>query len=168
MTQPTTGECARAGRHTMETNETTNRSHTTQPSSERGARERHAFVEGVHGVRYQVMDVGRSVKFYTEHLGFTLEHEHLPAFATVALGETKLLLSGPDASGSRPMPDGQRQTPGGWNRLVLRVKDLRAFVDVLKAGGQMFRNDIESGPGGSQIQIEDPDGNPVELFESAH
>jgi len=126
---------------------------------------RHAFVQGVHGVRYQVKDVSRSVAFYTTHLGFTLEHQHLPAFATVSLGQAHILLSGPEASGSRPMPNGQQQKPGGWNRVVLRVTDLPAFIETLKKAGLHFRNDMETGPGGKQIQIEDPDGNPVELFE---
>ena len=125
----------------------------------------HAFVQGVHGVRYQVKDVSRSVAFYTTHLGFTLEHQHLPAFATVSLGHAHLLLSGPQASGSRPMSNGQQQEPGGWNRVVLRVADLPAFIETLRKAGLHFRNDMETGPGGKQIQIEDPDGNPVELFE---
>ena len=124
-------------------------------------------VQGVHGVRYQVTDVARSVAFYTTHLGFELEHQQLPAFASISLGEANLLLSGPGASGSRPMPDGQRQEPGGWNRVVLRVTDLPAFIDTLKSAGVPFRNAMETGPGGKQIQIEDPDGNPVELFEPA-
>ena len=124
-----------------------------------------AFVQGMHGVRYQVKDVGRSVAFYTTHLGFTLEHQQLPAFASVSLGDAQLLLSGPQASGSRPMPDGQLQEPGGWNRAVLRVKDLPKFIEALKKAGFRFRNNMETGPGGKQIQIEDPDGNPVELFE---
>lgn len=127
----------------------------------------HAFVASVHGIRYLVADVARSVAFYTEHLGFTLKHQQLPAFANVALGESQLLLSGPGASGSRPMPDGQAQTPGGWNRLVLRVTDLTACVETLKAAGVHFRNELEAGAGGRQIQIEDPDGNPIELFEPA-
>ena len=126
-----------------------------------------AFVQGVHGVRYQVNDVARSVAFYTSHLGFTLEHQHLPAFASVSLGDAQILLSGPQASGSRPMPDGQRQESGGWNRLVLRVTDLSGFIETLKKAGLHFRNDMETGPGGKQIQIEDPDGNPIELFEPA-
>jgi glyoxylase I family protein len=129
--------------------------------------ERHPFIEGVHGVRYQVKDVARSVAFYTTQLGFTLEHQQLPAFANVSLGHTKLLLSGPQASGSRPMPSGLRQEPGGWNRLVLRVVDLQALIESLKKAGLHFRNDVETGPGGKQIQVEDPDGNPVELFEPA-
>ena len=127
----------------------------------------HALVQGVHGVRYQVKDVSRSVAFYTTHLGFTLEHQQLPAFASVSFGDTRILLSGPGASGSRPMPNGQQQEPGGWNRVVLRVNDLPAFIETLKRAGVHFRNDIETGPGGKQIQIEDPDGNPLELFEPA-
>lgn len=128
---------------------------------------RHTFVDTVHGIRYQVRDVARSVAFYTEHLGFTLKHQQLPAFANVALGDANLLLSGPGASGSRPMPDGQTQTPGGWNRVVLKVRDLPAAIEALTAAGVRFRNDLESGPGGRQIQVEDPDGNPIELFEPA-
>ena len=126
-----------------------------------------SFVQGVHGVRYQVKDVARSVAFYTTHLGFTLEHQQLPAFANVSLGDAHILLSGPQASGSRPMPNGQQQEPGGWNRVVLRVSGLPAFVEALKQSGLRFRNDMETGPGGRQIQIEDPDGNPIELFEPA-
>jgi glyoxylase I family protein len=128
---------------------------------------RHAFVQGVHGVRYQVKDVRRSVAFYTTQLGFTIEHQQPPAFASVSLGDSQILLSGPQASGSRPMPDGQPQEPGGWNRIVLRVTDLPAFIDALKKTGIRFRNAMETGPGGKQIQIEDPDGNPIELFEPA-
>jgi glyoxylase I family protein len=127
----------------------------------------HTFVQGVHGVRYQVKDVARSIAFYTTHLGFRLEHQHLPAFANVSFGDAQILLSGPQASGSRPMPDGQPQEPGGWNRVVLRVTDLPAFIETLKAAGVHCRNDMETGPGGRQIQIEDPDGNPLELFEPA-
>ena len=137
---------------------------TTRTAQERrGAR--HMFVQAVHGVRYQVKDVARSVAFYTTHLGFTLEHQQLPAFASVSFGDAQILLSGPQASGSRPMPDGQRQEPGGWNRVVLRVHDLPAFIETLKKAGLHFRNDMETGPGGKQIQVEDPDGNPIELFE---
>jgi glyoxylase I family protein len=129
--------------------------------------EAHPFVKGIHGIRYQVKDVARAVAFYTQHLGFTLEHQQLPAFAAVSLGGTQILLSGPGASGSRPMPDGKPQEPGGWNRVVLRVADLPAFIAALQGGGFRFRNQLESGPGGRQIQIEDPDGNPIELFEPA-
>jgi glyoxylase I family protein len=120
-----------------------------------------------HGVRYQAWDVARSVAFYTQELGFKLEHQALPAFATVSFGPLNILLSGPEASGSRPMPGGQRQEPGGWNRIVLRVEDLASCIQTLKKAGVHFRNEMESGPGGKQIQIEDPDGNPIELFEPA-
>jgi glyoxylase I family protein len=122
---------------------------------------------GVHGVRYQVTDVARAAAFYKDHLGFKLEHQQLPAFASVTLEEFTLLLSGPGASGSRPMPSGQSQTPGGWNRVVLRVTDLSRQIDVMKKAGVKFRNEMETGPGGRQIQVEDPDGNPIELFEPA-
>ena len=121
----------------------------------------------LHGVRYQVTDVARAVAFYRDHLGFRLVHQQLPAFASVSLGAFTLLLSGPGASGSRPMPDGAPQQPGGWNRVVLRVADLPARIAALKAAGVPFRNQVETGPGGRQIQVEDPDGNPVELFEAA-
>ncbi len=127
----------------------------------------HTFVQAVHGVRYQVKDVARSVEFYTTHLGFTLKHQQLPAFANVSLGDADILLSGPQASGSRPMPNGQAQEPGGWNRVVLRVRDLERFIETLKKAGLHFRNEMETGPGGKQIQIDDPDGNPIELFEPA-
>jgi glyoxylase I family protein len=125
------------------------------------------FIESFHGIRYQVKDVARSAAFYTLHLGFTLKHQQLPAFANVSLGDAQVLLSGPGASGSRPMPNGQSQEPGGWNRIVLRVSDLPACIAALKSAGVHFRNDMETGPGGRQIQIEDPDGNPIELFEPA-
>jgi glyoxylase I family protein len=125
------------------------------------------FVQGFHGVRYQVGDVARSVAFYTERLGFKLETQKLPAFANVSLGPLQILLSGPGASGSRALPDGRRQGPGGWNRVVLRVADLPAFIEVLNKAGLRFRNAMESGLGGKQIQLEDPDGNPIELFEPA-
>lgn len=128
---------------------------------------RKGFVLGIHGVRYQVKDVARSVAFYTQHLGFTVEHQQLPAFASISIGGAPVLLSGPGASGSRAMPDGQQQLPGGWNRIVLKIADLPGFVAELKQAGLRFRNEIETGPGGRQIQIEDPDGNPIELFEPA-
>ena len=120
-----------------------------------------------HGVRYQVRDVARSAEFYSKHLGFRIEQQRLPAFATLALGPLDLLLSGPAASGSRPMPDGRVQGPGGWNRVVLRVSNLPSWIDKLKKAGLRFRNAMVTGPGGRQIQVEDPDGNPVELFEPA-
>jgi glyoxylase I family protein len=119
----------------------------------------------MHGVRYHVKDVARAVSFYTDHLGFKLEHQHLPAFGSVSFGELKLLLSGPQASGSRPMPGGQLQEPGGWNRIVLCVADLPTLIDALKKAGVKIRNQMEVGPGGRQVQLEDPDGNPIELFE---
>ena len=124
-------------------------------------------ISGFHGVRYQTKDVQRAAEFYTAHFGFKLEHQQLPAFATVSLGDLKLLLSGPGASGSRPLPDGRRQEAGGWNRIVLRVGDLDRAIEVLTKAGLHFRNQMEVGPGGRQIQIEDPDGNPIELFEPA-
>lgn len=127
----------------------------------------HSFIRSVHGIRYQVKDVARSVAFYTQHLGFTLKHQQLPAFANVSLGDTQILLSGPGASGSRPMPNGQQQEPGGWNRIVLKVADLPGFIAELKKAGLRLRNEMETGPGGRQIQLEDPDGNPIELFEAA-
>lgn len=125
------------------------------------------LILGCHGIRYQIKDVQRAVDFYTRRLGFTLEQQQLPAFATVCLGDLKLLLSGPGASGSRPMPDGRRQDPGGWNRIVLRVADIERAIEALTKAGVRFRNQMESGPGGRQIQLEDPDGNPIELFEPA-
>lgn len=126
-----------------------------------------SFVKGFHGVRYQVGDVARAAEFYTSHLGFKLERQQLPAFANVSLEGLHLLLSGPGASGSRPLPDGRRQQPGGWNRVVLRVADLPACIERLKNAGLHFRNEMEVGPGGRQIQLEDPDGNAIELFEPA-
>jgi glyoxylase I family protein len=118
-----------------------------------------------HGVRYQVKNVARSVEFYTQQLGFKLEHQQLPAFANVSLGNLRILLSGPEASGSRPMPDGRRQEPGGWNRVVLKVADLPGLINRLQRAGLHFRNEMETGPAGKQIQLEDPDGNAIELFE---
>jgi glyoxylase I family protein len=128
----------------------------------------HVLIKGVHGIRYQVKDVVRSVTFYTQQLGFAVTHQQLPAFASVSIGDdAPLLLSGPGASGSRPLPGGRTQEPGGSNRVVLRVVDLPACITALQKSGVHFRNDMEIGPGGRQIQIEDPDGNPIELFEPA-
>jgi glyoxylase I family protein len=132
---------------------------------DRSTQDSQRVVEGFHGVRYQVRDVLRSVAFYTEQLGFKLEHQQPPAFASVSVGNVQILLSGPGASGSRPMPDGRQQQPGGWNRVVLRVTDLPALIKTLTKAGAHFRNEMEVGPGGRQIQVEDPDGNPIELFE---
>ena len=125
------------------------------------------FILGLWGVRYQVKEVERSVAFYTQTLGLKMDMQNLPAFGQVSIGDLKLILSGPGASGSRPMPDGRQQEPGGWNRVVLQVKDLSARVAELKNQGVRFRNEMEVGPGGKQIQVEDPDGNPIELFEPA-
>ena len=125
------------------------------------------LILGFHGVRYQVKDVSRSIDFYTRHLGFKLEHKQLPAFAALSLDSLPLLLSGPGASGSRPLPTGERQEPGGWNRIVIRASDLTACIERFKEAGLRFRNEMEVGPGGKQIQLLDPDGNPIELFEPA-
>jgi len=116
-------------------------------------------------VRYMVDDVDAAVAFYTTHLGFTLISKTAPVFADVARGDLRLLLSGPSSSAGRPMPDGRRPAPGGWNRIHLIVEDLAAEVDRLRAAGVPFRNEIVTGPGGSQILLDDPSGNPVELFQ---
>ena len=126
------------------------------------------LVTGWWGVRYQVADVPRSIEFYTQRLGFKLDAKHLPPFAQVSKDGLKLVLSGPGASGSRPMPDGSRQQSGGWNRVILRVDDLAAAIESLKKAGLPLRNAMESGPGGKQIQLEDPDGNPIELFQPSN
>jgi glyoxylase I family protein len=131
------------------------------------ARKRNAHIKEVHGVRYQVTDVERAVAFYVGELGFELRHQQLPAFASVALGDVQILLSGPGASGSRPLPGGETQEPGGWNRVVLAVVDLPGCIAFMRENGVRFRNEIETGPGGRQIQVLDPDGNPIELFEPA-
>jgi len=125
-------------------------------------------ITAFHGVRYLVTDMKQSIDFYTRHLGFSLEHQHLPTFATVAWGPLKIHLSGPEASGSRPVSGGERQSPGGSNRVILRVKDLPAVIEALRSAGVAFRNGMETGPGGTQIQVMDPDGNPIELFEPPH
>jgi len=122
---------------------------------------------GLWGIRYQVKDVQRSIAFYTGTLGFKLDQQNLPAFGQVSMGALKLILSGPGASGSRRMPDGRQQEPGGWNRVVLEVKDLPARIAELRTVAARFRNEMEVGPGGKQILMEDPDGNPIELFEPA-
>jgi catechol 2,3-dioxygenase-like lactoylglutathione lyase family enzyme len=118
-------------------------------------------------VRYMVNDVDAAVAWYTEHLGFTLLSNAAPAFADVTLGSLRLLLSGPTSSAGRPMPDGDRPRPGGWNRIHLVVDDLGAEVARLRAAGVQFRNDIVTGPGGSQILLIDPSGNLIELFQPA-
>ncbi len=127
-----------------------------------------AEITGFHGVRYLVKDVERAIAFYTRRLGFTLKLERAPAFATVTLGALEILLSGPGASGSRPLrPQGLPQEPGGSNRVVLRVTGLETLIGTLRGDGVPFRGEMEAGPGGKQIQVLDPDGNPIELFEPA-
>jgi len=116
-------------------------------------------------VRYMVDDVDAAVAFYTKHLGFALLSSAAPAFADVKRGELRLLLSGATSSAGRPMPDGRRTEPGGWNRIELVVDDIAAEVARLRSAGVRFRNDIVTGPGGSQILLEDPSGNVVELFQ---
>jgi glyoxylase I family protein len=143
-----------------------NQKGSVEASSEAGSNTKEGVV-GLWGVRYQVKDVNRSVDFYTKQLGLKLDMKNLPAFAQVSVGNLKLILSGPGASGSRPMPDGRNQEPGGWNRVILEVTDLPAQIEALKKAGLHFRNEMEVGPGGKQIQLEDPDGNPIELFEPA-
>ena len=118
-------------------------------------------------VRYMVDDVDAAVDFYTRHLGFTLLSKAGAAFADVTRGNLRLLLSGPTSSAGRPMPDGRRAEPGGWNRIELVVDDIVAEVDRLRSAGLRFRNEIVTGPGGSQILFDDPSGNPIELFQPA-
>lgn len=118
-------------------------------------------------VRYMVDDVEAAVAFYTTHLGFTLLSKTAPAFADVERGGLRLLLSGPTSSAGRPMPDGRRPGPGGWNRIHLIVEDLSSEVNRLRVAGVHFRNDIVTGPGGAQILLDDPAGNPIELFQPA-
>jgi glyoxylase I family protein len=117
-------------------------------------------------VRYQVQDVDRAIAFYTQHLAFQLTQRSGAVFATVSRGDLHLLLSGPGSSGSRPLPDGRRQEPGGWNRIVLYVENIDSTITALRNTGTRFRNDVEVGPGGKQIQVEDPDGNPIEMHEA--
>jgi catechol 2,3-dioxygenase-like lactoylglutathione lyase family enzyme len=118
-------------------------------------------------VRYMVDDVDAAVAWYTKHLGFTLLSNAAPAFADVTLGSLRLLLSGPTSSAGRAMPDGERPGPGGWNRIHLIVEDISAEVVRLRAAGVEFRNDIVTGPGGSQILLKDAAGNLIELFQPA-
>jgi catechol 2,3-dioxygenase-like lactoylglutathione lyase family enzyme len=118
-------------------------------------------------VRYMVDDVEAAIDFYTTHLGFTLRHSAAPAFADVTRGNLRLLLSGPASSAGRPMPDGAKPGPGGWNRIHLIVSDIAADVARLRQAGLSFRNDIVTGPGGRQILLQDPSGNVIELFQPA-
>ena len=119
-------------------------------------------------VRYMVDDVERAVAFYTTHFGFAVRTDFAPAFADVVRGNLRLLLSGPASSAGRPMPDGRTPEPGGWNRIHLVVEDIAAEVERLRAAGLSFRNDMVAGPGGRQILLDDPAGNPIELFQPAN
>jgi catechol 2,3-dioxygenase-like lactoylglutathione lyase family enzyme len=121
----------------------------------------------VINVRYLVDDVQAAIDFYTTHLGFALRTARLPAFADVTRGNLRLLLAGPGSSAARPMPDGRQPEPGGWNRIHFIVEDIAAEVERLRAAGVSFRSDIVTGPGGRQIVLDDPSGNPVELFTPA-
>jgi catechol 2,3-dioxygenase-like lactoylglutathione lyase family enzyme len=118
-------------------------------------------------VRYMVSDVQESIDFYTQHFGFELRSSAAPAFADVVRGPLRLLLAGPKSSAGRPMPDGRQPTPGGWNRIHFVVKDIDDEVQRLRDAGVPFRNEIVTGPGGQQILIDDPSGNPIELFQPA-
>jgi catechol 2,3-dioxygenase-like lactoylglutathione lyase family enzyme len=118
-------------------------------------------------VRYMVDDVAAAVNFYSTHLGFAVLTNYEPAFADVKRGNLRLLLSGPTSSAGRGMPDGRQPGPGGWNRIHLLVDDIDAEVARLRAAGVTFRNDVVSGPGGKQILVDDPSGNPIELFQPA-
>ena len=118
-------------------------------------------------VRYMIDDVPAAIAFYTEHLGFTLELDASPAFAAVVRGPLRLLLSGSRSSGARPMRDGSKPIPGGWTRILVLVDDIESEVARLREAGLTFRNDIVKGVGGSQALLDDPSGNPVELFQPA-
>jgi catechol 2,3-dioxygenase-like lactoylglutathione lyase family enzyme len=123
--------------------------------------------EQLVSVRYMVDDVEKAVDFYTTHFGFTVRSDHAPAFADVVRGNLRLLLSGPKSSAGRPMPDGRTPQPGGWNRIHFIVDDIGTEVERLRSAGVTFRNEIVTGPGGRQIVLEDPAGNPIELFQPA-
>jgi catechol 2,3-dioxygenase-like lactoylglutathione lyase family enzyme len=123
--------------------------------------------EQLVNVRYMVDDVENAVDFYTTHFGFTVRSSAAPAFADVVRGNLRLLLSGPTSSAGRSMPDGRTPHPGGWNRIHFIVDDIGTEVERLRAAGVTFRNDIVTGPGGRQILLEDPAGNPIELFQPA-
>lgn len=120
---------------------------------------------GVVTVRYQVSDVERSIAFYTRHLDFQPAERAGSAFASVRRGNLRLILGGPGSSGSRPLPDGRKQEPGGYNRILIYVDEFAPLIERLRAAGVGFLNDLESGPGGRQILVVDPDGNPIELHE---
>jgi catechol 2,3-dioxygenase-like lactoylglutathione lyase family enzyme len=118
-------------------------------------------------VRYMVDDVERAVDFYTKHFGFEVSNNFAPNFADIVRGNLRVLLSGPKSSAGRPMPDGRTPEPGGWNRIHFIVDDIAAEVERLRSAGVRFRNEIVTGPGGQQILLEDPSGNPIELFQPA-
>jgi catechol 2,3-dioxygenase-like lactoylglutathione lyase family enzyme len=118
-------------------------------------------------VRYMVEDIDASIDFYTRQFGFELGQNASPAFAEVVRGRLRLLLAGPKSSAGRPMPDGRQPGPGGWNRIHFVVEDIAAEVDRLRAAGVSFRSEIVTGPGGKQIVLDDPSGNPIELFQPA-
>lgn len=123
--------------------------------------------ESAVNVRYMVDDVDAAIAFYTTHFGFTVRSNAAPAFADIVRGPLRILLSGPKSSAGRPMPDGRQPGPGGWNRIHFIVEDIETEVARLRAAGVTFRNDIVSGPGGKQILLDDPSGNPIELFQAA-
>ena len=125
------------------------------------------MTNGQVSVRYMVDDVDQAIDFYTRHFGFEPGHNASPAFAEVSRGNLRLLLAGPKSSAGRPMPDGRKPEPGGWNRIHFIVDDIDAEVERLRAAGVGFRNDIVSGPGGRQILVDDTSGNPIEIFQPA-
>ena len=126
------------------------------------------MTNGKVSVRYMVDNVDQAMHFYTKHFGFEAGHNASPAFAEVTRGNLRLLLAGPQSSAGRPMPDGRRPEPGGWNRIHFVVDDIDAEVERLRAAGLTFRNDIVNGPGGRQVLVDDPSGNPIEIFQPAN
>ena len=123
--------------------------------------------DGLVSVRYMVDDVQGAIDFYTKLFGFTVRRAALPAFADVVRGRLRLLLAGPQSSAGRPMPDGGKPGPGGWNRIHFIVGDIAGEVERLRNAGVHFRNEIVTGPGGQQVLLDDPSGNPIELFQPA-